>query len=69
SFGPASSSSSLRRMVMIAEQVAQNASNRDPLAPLVPCSYTDAMDTIRLAETFLTIADSLKKPRASLIRA
>ncbi|KAG8993099.1 hypothetical protein FRB94_011065 [Tulasnella sp. JGI-2019a] len=55
-------------MVTIAEQVALNAPNRDPLAPLVPCSYTDAMDTIRLAETFLTIADSLKKPRASLIR-
>ncbi|KAG8900599.1 hypothetical protein FRB99_005954 [Tulasnella sp. 403] len=59
--------SSLRRMVTLAEQVAQ-AAPRDPLSPLVPCGYTDAMDTIRLAETFLQIADSLKKPRASLIR-
>ncbi|KAG8984733.1 hypothetical protein FRB93_006355 [Tulasnella sp. JGI-2019a] len=67
SFGSPSSSSSLRRMVTIAEQVSQNAPNRDPLAPLVPCGYTDALDTVRLAETFLNIADSLKKPRASLI--
>ncbi|KAG8855500.1 hypothetical protein FRB96_007004 [Tulasnella sp. 330] len=67
SFGSASSSNSLRRMVAVAEQVAQ-AAPRDPLSPLIPCSYTDAIDTIRLAETFLHIADSLKKPRASLIR-
>ncbi|KAG8900672.1 hypothetical protein FRB99_005823 [Tulasnella sp. 403] len=59
-------SASLRRMVSLADQVAQ-AAPRDPLSPLVPCDYTDAMDTIRLAETFLQIADSLKKPRASLI--
>ncbi|KAG8903434.1 hypothetical protein FRB99_003283 [Tulasnella sp. 403] len=60
-------SKSLRRMVTLAEQVAQ-AAPRNPLSPLVPCSYTDVMDTIRLAEAFLQIADSLKKPRASLIR-
>ncbi|KAG8903436.1 hypothetical protein FRB99_003285 [Tulasnella sp. 403] len=60
-------SASLRRMVSLAEQVAQ-AAPRNPLSPLVPCGYTDVMDTIRLAETFLQIADSLKKPRASLIR-
>ncbi|KAG8901724.1 hypothetical protein FRC00_005051 [Tulasnella sp. 408] len=56
------------RMVTVAEQVATNAP-RDPLTPLVPCGYTDAMDTIRLAETFLNIADSLKKPRAALLRS
>ncbi|KAG8901723.1 hypothetical protein FRC00_005050 [Tulasnella sp. 408] len=68
SFGQDSSSTSLRRMVTVAERVAQDAP-RDPLAPVVPCSYSDAMDTIRLAETFINIADSLKKPRAALLRA
>ncbi|KAG9001922.1 hypothetical protein FRB90_011463 [Tulasnella sp. 427] len=68
SFGQESSSASLRRMVTVAERVVQDAP-RDPLAPLVPCSYSDAMDTIRLAETFINIADSLKKPRAALLRS
>ncbi|KIO18763.1 hypothetical protein M407DRAFT_224787 [Tulasnella calospora MUT 4182] len=68
SFGQDSSSTPLRRMVTVAERVAQDAP-RDPLSPVVPCSYSDAMDTIRLAETFINIADSLKKPRAALLRA
>ncbi|KAG8926003.1 hypothetical protein FRC01_009457, partial [Tulasnella sp. 417] len=68
SFGQDSSSTSLRRMITVAERVAQDAP-RDPLSPVVPCSYSDAMDTIRLAETFINIADSLKKPRAALLRA
>ncbi|KAG8930698.1 hypothetical protein FRC01_002392 [Tulasnella sp. 417] len=68
SFGTAARSASLRRMVTIAEQVAANAPP-NPLNPLVPCGYTDVMDTIRLAETFLNIADSLKKPRAALLRS
>ncbi|KIO18765.1 hypothetical protein M407DRAFT_83589 [Tulasnella calospora MUT 4182] len=68
SFGSANRSDSLRRMVTVAEQVAANAP-RDPLTPLVPCGYTDVLDSIRLAETFLNIADSLKKPRAALLRA
>ncbi|KIO19086.1 hypothetical protein M407DRAFT_83261 [Tulasnella calospora MUT 4182] len=68
SFGNTASSASLRRMVTIAEQVAASAPP-NPLNPLVPCGYTDVMDTIRLAETFLNIADSLKRPRAALLRA
>jgi len=68
SFGDVAWSSSLRRMVTVAEQVAK-AAPKDPLVPVVPCTYTDAIDTIRLTETFLNIADSLKKPRASLIRS
>ncbi|KAG8930696.1 hypothetical protein FRC01_002390, partial [Tulasnella sp. 417] len=68
SFGQDSSSTPLRRMVTVAERVAQDAP-RDPLTPVVPCSYSDAIDTIRLAETFINIADSLKKPRAALLRA
>jgi len=67
SFGPDSSSQSLRRMAQIAEEVYRRAP-RDPLAPAVQdsCSYTRAIDTIRLAETFLHIADSLKGKRAAL---
>ncbi|KAG8918942.1 hypothetical protein FRC02_002026 [Tulasnella sp. 418] len=69
SFGELVWSQSLRRMVEIAEEVAKTAP-KDPLAPyLVPCGYTDAMDTIKLAETFLNIADSLRRPKASLMRA
>ncbi|KAG8962040.1 hypothetical protein FRC05_005627 [Tulasnella sp. 425] len=68
SFGKDSSSASLRRMVAVAEKVVQD-DPRDQLAPVVPCSYSDAADTIRLAETFINIANSLKKPRAALLRA
>ncbi|KAG9021281.1 hypothetical protein FRB95_002446 [Tulasnella sp. JGI-2019a] len=68
SFGNERRSRSLRRMVDIAAQVMRD-SPRDLQTPLVPCEYTDAIDTIRLAETFLYIAESLKKPRAHLIRS
>ncbi|KAG8938851.1 hypothetical protein FRC04_007416 [Tulasnella sp. 424] len=68
SFGRDSSSQSLRRMVTVAGNVVRNAP-RGPLAPVVPCSYSNARDTIRLTETFINIADSLKKPRAALLRA
>ncbi|KAG1720811.1 hypothetical protein EDB19DRAFT_1646869 [Suillus lakei] len=69
SFGPDRSSSSLRRMTQIALDIQNNAP-RDPLAPpaaTVASSYTQALDTVQLAETFLGIAESLRKPRGSLI--
>ncbi|KAI0058500.1 hypothetical protein BV25DRAFT_1964893 [Artomyces pyxidatus] len=69
SFGPDSTTSSLRRMAQIALEVQNNAP-RDPLLPAtatVPSSYSQALDTIRLAETFLGIAESLRKPRGSLL--
>ncbi|KAI0052041.1 hypothetical protein FA95DRAFT_1484280 [Auriscalpium vulgare] len=71
SFGPDSSSSSLRRMAQIAREVQTNAPH-DPLLPAaatVPSSYAVALDTVRLAETFLGIAESLRKPRGSLLHA
>ncbi|KAN0134237.1 hypothetical protein V8E53_008009, partial [Lactarius tabidus] len=67
SFG-ADSSSSLRRMAQIALEV-QNDMVNDPLHPAaanVASSYTEALDTVRLAETFLGIAESLRKPRGFL---
>ncbi|KAH7910222.1 hypothetical protein BJ138DRAFT_1127056 [Hygrophoropsis aurantiaca] len=70
SFGPDSSSAYLRRMADIALEVQNNAP-RDPLAPAaatVLSSYSEALDTVQLAETFLGIAESLRKPRGSLLR-
>jgi len=67
SFGPESSSSSLRRMANLALGVQNNAP-RDPLmSQTVQSSFSIALDTVRLAETFLGIAESLRKPRGSLI--
>ncbi|KAI9455154.1 hypothetical protein BJY52DRAFT_1122135, partial [Lactarius psammicola] len=78
SFGRDSTSSSLRRMAQIALEVqkiaqvaleAQNNAPHDPLHPAmaaVPSSYTEALDTVRLTETLLGIAESLKKPRGLL---
>ncbi|KIK47712.1 hypothetical protein CY34DRAFT_191735 [Suillus luteus UH-Slu-Lm8-n1] len=69
SFGSDTTSTYLRRMSQIALDIQNNAP-RDPLVPLaatVTSSYTQALDTVQLAETFLGIAESLRKPRGSLI--
>ncbi|KAF8607201.1 hypothetical protein BDV93DRAFT_520086 [Ceratobasidium sp. AG-I] len=68
SFGSDIHSASLRQMVNIAREVYASAP-QDALGPARgnPCSYTNAIDTIQLADTFLGIANSLQKPRASLI--
>ncbi|KAF8548835.1 hypothetical protein OG21DRAFT_670471 [Imleria badia] len=69
SFGPDCSSTSLRRMAEIAQD-AQSKAPRDALAPAaatVRSSYTEALDTVQLAETFLGIAESLRKPRGALM--
>jgi len=68
SFGQDVASASLRRMAQIALGEQQNAP-RDPLLPAnanIPSSYTEALDTVRLAETFLGLAESLRKPRGFL---
>ncbi|KAI9453843.1 hypothetical protein BJY52DRAFT_1418099 [Lactarius psammicola] len=68
SFGLDSSSSSLRRMAQLALEIQNNAPrNRGP-ATSIPSSFTVALDTVQLAQTFLGIAESLRKPRGSLIR-
>lgn len=69
SFGPDTSSSSLRRMANVALGIQNNAP-RNPQTPAtasVPSSFAIALDTVRLAETFLGIAESLRKPRGSLV--
>ncbi|CAE6390288.1 unnamed protein product [Rhizoctonia solani] len=62
------SSASLRRMADIAHEVFASAP-QDVLSAARgnPCGYTNAIDTIQLADTFLGIASSLQKPRASLM--
>ncbi|KAJ7066394.1 hypothetical protein C8F01DRAFT_1123111 [Mycena amicta] len=69
SFGKASQSGYLRRMAQVALEV-QNSAPRDPLAPAgatIESSYSEALDTVRLAETFLGFAESLRKPRGALV--
>ncbi|KAG2347681.1 hypothetical protein BDR05DRAFT_876629, partial [Suillus weaverae] len=69
SFGQNRYSTTLRTMFQIALEIQNNAP-RDALAPAavtVPSSYTNTLDTVQLAETFLGIAESLTKPRGSLI--
>ncbi|KAK7684548.1 hypothetical protein QCA50_012495 [Cerrena zonata] len=65
SFGP--SNTTLRRMASVASEV-QNAASSDPTRPTVPSSYIEAADTVRLAETLLGLAESLRKTRGALIR-
>lgn len=54
-------------------QIALDIQNRAPRDPLLPAtayvesSYAEALDTVRLAETFLGLADSLKKTRGALL--
>ncbi|CUA74082.1 E3 ubiquitin-protein ligase TRIP12 [Rhizoctonia solani] len=68
SFGEDTYSASLRRMAEIAHEVFASA----PQDVLTvgrgnPCGYANAIDSIQLADTFLGIANSLQKPRASLM--
>ncbi|KAF8494478.1 hypothetical protein JB92DRAFT_1146039 [Gautieria morchelliformis] len=70
SFGPNAASYYLRRMADIASEVQSRAPPNPLAAPGAgTCSYTEAIDTIRLAETFLGFAASLQKQRGSLLRA
>jgi len=68
SFGP--HNEPLRRMAQIAREVEATAPP-DPLLPRdahVESSYAAALDSVRLAETFLGLANSLRKTRGSLMR-
>ncbi|KAF7309973.1 VWFA domain-containing protein [Mycena indigotica] len=68
SFGRASQSGYLQRMAQVALEV-QNSAPRDltPTGATIPSSYSEALDTVRLAETFLGFAESLRKPRGALV--
>ncbi|KAG8792429.1 hypothetical protein FRC12_006144 [Ceratobasidium sp. 428] len=68
SFGSDAYSASLRQMANIAHEVYASAP-QDVLGAARgnPCTYANAIDSVQLADTFLGIANSLQKPRASLI--
>lgn len=68
SFGTDTYSASLRRMAEIGREVYA-AAPQDVLTTARgnPCAYAVAIDSITLADTFLGIANSLQKPRASLL--
>ncbi|KAH9027352.1 hypothetical protein EDB84DRAFT_1500330 [Lactarius hengduanensis] len=71
-FGPDGQSYdyTLRRMAQLALEIQRKAPP-DPLFPAaarIPSSFTSALDTVRLAETFMGIAESLRKMRGSLMR-
>ncbi|OSX60150.1 hypothetical protein POSPLADRAFT_1148590 [Postia placenta MAD-698-R-SB12] len=62
-FGPRSAV--LQRMANVAIDV-QGRAPPDRQHPASPSTYSEALDNVRLAETFLGIAESLRKPRGSL---
>ncbi|KAH9169262.1 hypothetical protein EDB89DRAFT_1854694 [Lactarius sanguifluus] len=69
-FGPDGYDYTLRRMAQLALEIQRKAPP-DPLFPAaarIPSSFTSALDTVRLAETFMGIAESLRKTRGSLMR-
>ncbi|KAI0250873.1 hypothetical protein BJV78DRAFT_1393001 [Lactifluus subvellereus] len=61
--------STLRRMANLALEI-QNGVLRPgsfPSTPYIPSSFATALNTVRLTETFLGIAESLRSPRGALI--
>ncbi|KAI0250892.1 hypothetical protein BJV78DRAFT_1361975 [Lactifluus subvellereus] len=69
SFGDGAQTSILRRMAQLALEIQNNARVPSVLGTdKIPSSFTTALDTVRLTATFIAIAESFKKPRASLMR-
>ncbi|KAA1477855.1 hypothetical protein DENSPDRAFT_933970 [Dentipellis sp. KUC8613] len=67
SFGPRMSSGTLQRMAQVALEI-QNEVPPDPNGrPSTPSAFHEALSTVNLAETFLAIAETLRKPRGSLL--
>jgi len=69
-FGPDCLSSVLKRMAQIALEVQENAGQSPGIPRAVsgpPSSFTDALNTVDLTETFLGFAESMRKPRGSLL--
>ncbi|KAH7105369.1 hypothetical protein BKA62DRAFT_386244 [Auriculariales sp. MPI-PUGE-AT-0066] len=71
SFGNDGRASSLVRMVDIAQQVynmAPRTTSSRPAGSQPQCTFSKALDSVKLTETFLGIAASLRKPRGALMR-
>lgn len=70
SFGPDSSIPILRNMAQIALEIQESVPQNTGIPATTnvpPSSFATALDTVRLTETFLGIADSMRKPRGSLV--
>jgi len=63
-FGPKTTSTRMERMVT----VALDAQNKTPALASAPSSFHEALDSVQLSETFLGIAESLRKPRGALMQ-
>ncbi|TFY70646.1 hypothetical protein EVG20_g2356 [Dentipellis fragilis] len=68
SFGPDAASGSLRRMAQVALAVQNEAPVDTNGRTYTPSAFHQALSTVNLAETFLAIAETLRKPRGSLLR-
>ncbi|KAJ7781844.1 hypothetical protein DFH07DRAFT_389440 [Mycena maculata] len=66
-FGTEEGRESLDSMAQTALDI-QNAAPNNGAQISVPSSFSEALDEVRLAETFLGFAESLRKPRGSLLR-
>ncbi|KAJ7504160.1 hypothetical protein B0H11DRAFT_1709774, partial [Mycena galericulata] len=66
-FGTDYGRDSLDSMAQSALEI-QNAAPNNGAQVSVPSSFSEALDEVRLAETFLGFAESLRKPRGSLLR-
>ncbi|KIJ61761.1 hypothetical protein HYDPIDRAFT_115585 [Hydnomerulius pinastri MD-312] len=63
-FGPSAETHCLRRMI----EVAFDEQNKTPSIPAVASEFHEALESVQLAQAFLGIADSLKKPRGALMQ-
>ncbi|KAG9308631.1 hypothetical protein JVU11DRAFT_11582 [Chiua virens] len=63
-FGPKLTSTRMERMVT----VARDAQSKTPALMSAPSSFHEALDSVQLANTFLGIAESLRKPRGALMQ-
>ncbi|KAF8124364.1 hypothetical protein EV363DRAFT_1227517 [Boletus edulis] len=63
-FGPKTTSARMERMVT----VALDAQSKTPALTSAPSSFHEALDSVQLSQTFLGIAESLRKPRGALMQ-
>ncbi|KAJ6612229.1 hypothetical protein B0H10DRAFT_2165565 [Mycena sp. CBHHK59/15] len=67
-FGDNDGRESLQSMAQSALEIQNGAPNNVAQRLTVSSSFSEALDEVRLAETFLGFAESLRKPRGSLLR-
>ncbi|KAF8549818.1 hypothetical protein OG21DRAFT_542691 [Imleria badia] len=63
-FGPKKTSTRMERMVT----VALDAQGKTPKLTSAPSSFHEALDSVQLSQTFLGLAESLRKPRGALMQ-